>query len=103
MGKGKAKNNTVTMTSLVPGTISDIPGKIWRLRSFFLKKTLGVLGFLTTPSEMPEMLTKFHPGNSTKPQNCGVTQQNPLPIPPIPSFSLEMSRLETNIPGTLSF
>ena len=56
MAKSKAKNNTVT--SSVSGTIPDIPGKIWRLRPYFLKKTLGFLGFLgflTTPLEIPDV------------------------------------------------
>ena len=41
MAKSKAKNNTVT--SLVSGTIPDIPEKIWGLRPYFFeKKTRGI-------------------------------------------------------------
>ena len=43
MAKSKAKNNTVT--SLVSGTIPDIPGKIWRLRPYCFEKNPGIFRF----------------------------------------------------------
>ena len=65
----------------------------------FFEKKPRIFRFVTTPLEIPD-ITKFHPGNSTKPQ---VVLPHNVPPPPLPSPVLEMSKLKTKIPGTLPF
>ena len=89
---GKEQIITLSLSSQVlgvSGVIPDISGK-----------NAEIFRFVTTPLEIAD-IPNFRPGNSTKPQNCGVTLWPPPPPPLTPSS--EMSRLKTKIPGILPF
>ena len=103
MGKSKAKNNTVTMTSLVPGTISDIPGKIWRLRSFFLKKNPGSFRFFNYTLGNARNANKVSSQKFHKTTKLWCYPTKPPPHPPNPLLFLGNVKTRNEYPWNAFF
>ena len=104
MAKSKAKNNTVT--SLVSGTIPDIPEKIWRLRPYFFEKNPGIFRFFNYTvgnSGCSQLANKVSSWKFHKTTKLSCYPKNLPPHPPNPLFFLGNVKTKNQYPWNTSF